>query len=1294
MALVAGWQPRPVFITSTFRDMQAERDWLRNYVLPELEERLRARHHHLEPIDLRWGVDPETTDEAAEQSREFLVLKVCLEEVKRSRPFLIGLLGDRYGWVPPEDRMTAAADEAGFAEPVAGRSVTDLEIAFGVLSDPDQAQRSLLYLRAPLPYDDMPKEVAAEYSEDHRTDPSAAAAKTNLDALKERLRTTLPGQVHPYQAEWDKDKNSVVGLEAWGDLVFKYLWAALDAETAAYAHAEAPSWQEEERWVLEQFIEDRGRDFVGRDEILDELIEPATSPSGEGVPWGACVTGPAGTGKSALFAALHGRLRHEDILVLAHAAGIGPRSTQVDAMLRRWIEELSRVLGLDEPLADDATAADVEQAFHGLLGRVSTERRVVVLVDALNQFEPTTRARYLTWLPKLWPANARLIATAIPGAQSAALSQRPGLRTRELPPLSEHEAAAIARAVCARYHRTINPRVVQALLARRREDGRPAAGNPLWLELAVEALNLLDADDFARMDREFGGRPEERLHRLLLATVEQLPSDVAELYGWLLRRAERLHGERWARAFVNVIGVSRAGWRESDLRALMPQQSGEAWDDLKFAALRRTFRAHVVRRGAQAQWDFSHAQMREAVHRRSLQDEGEVKRIHTLIADHLLALSTDDPLHESETMVHLAGADDRGRAANYYGGALSDDKEAGVTAVLAERILAGQDEEPNVALDWTLTLLEETGIGDRTRVGLCRRFNFHLDNALENQTRLDARQVLLEGVLATLKDLTAMDPANAGWQQILSANHIGIGHLLMAQGDRVGAFESYVAAMEIGERLTQSEPENKTFQRVLSGSLTNIGDAQMALHDFAGALDCYRAAIEIDELPTQLEPDNKNWQRARSVAHDRISDALRAEGDLDGALEARRAAIEIAARLARADPANTGWQRDLSLNFNRLGTILSAQGDRAGALEAHRSAIGIQERLARAEPDNTDWLCNVAKSHSLIGYLLKAQGDRVGALEAYRAGMAIDERLTQADPANAEWQYDYSTSHSLIGEELEAHGDRAGALAAYRAAMEIRDRLVRAHPVNEDWWQGLSVSHTKIGNVLLAQRDRVGALAAYRAGMAIDERLVELDPANADRQRDLSVSHTKIGNVLLAQRDRAGALAAYRAGMAIAERLVESDPANADRQRDLSVSHTKIGNVLLAQRDRAGALAAYRAGMAIDERLVESDPANADRQRDLSVSHEKIGDTLLMQGNRAGALEAYRAGMAIDERLASLDPTNTVFRQQLTTTHFKIRMCSLGGLGTYLFRGFHLFAFRIGALYGEGGEGERNLVGN
>jgi hypothetical protein len=145
METVANWGVRPVFITSTFQDMQAERDWLWDFVAPAIEARLRAHRRHLEWIDLRLGAGAAEAETEAE--REAQVLKVCLEEVRRSRPFLIALIGDRYGWVPPQDRAEGAAREAGISGAIAGHSVTELEIDFGAFQDLDQRRRSLFFLR-------------------------------------------------------------------------------------------------------------------------------------------------------------------------------------------------------------------------------------------------------------------------------------------------------------------------------------------------------------------------------------------------------------------------------------------------------------------------------------------------------------------------------------------------------------------------------------------------------------------------------------------------------------------------------------------------------------------------------------------------------------------------------------------------------------------------------------------------------------------------------------------------------------------------------------------------------------------------------------------------------------------------------------------------------------------------------------------------------------------------------------------------------------------------------------------
>src|SRR2546426_10195230 len=85
---VTTWRTVRVFISSTFRDMHAERDHLVKVVFPALRERLAPDRGHLLDVDLRWGV----TKEQAENDR---VIDLCLKQIDECRPFFIGILGQR-----------------------------------------------------------------------------------------------------------------------------------------------------------------------------------------------------------------------------------------------------------------------------------------------------------------------------------------------------------------------------------------------------------------------------------------------------------------------------------------------------------------------------------------------------------------------------------------------------------------------------------------------------------------------------------------------------------------------------------------------------------------------------------------------------------------------------------------------------------------------------------------------------------------------------------------------------------------------------------------------------------------------------------------------------------------------------------------------------------------------------------------------------------------------------------------------------------------------------------------------
>ena len=897
MPKYAVWQARPVFITSTFRDMQAERDHLRDFVLPALADRLRRRYHFLEPIDLRWGV--QTVSVSEQHAKELLVLKVCLDEIKRSRPFLIALIGDRYGWVPPEERMRAATAEVGYATEPHGKSVTALEIEFGILDSPEQRKLSRFYFREPLPYDAMGAD-AKDYSDLHSGEPGAAEAHERLKALKRRIEREMPGHVRYHQAEWDPRERRVTRLKAWGEQVLEDLWTDLDEATKAYEQAAPATWQQEEAAVLDQFVQTQCRDFIGRQSTVDELLALATSPAAPEAEWGACVCGEAGSGKSSLFGELVKQLeRRDDVLVLAHAAGISGRSGQVDAMLRRWTQQLAEDLGVADPSDEAKGGEELAKVFASLVGRVAQQRRVVCLLDALNQFERTVAARFVTWLPALWPANARLIGTAIPGEEAEALAKRKGVRTMALPVLDEHEAGVIAETVCRRYHRELHAEILAILLAKHSANGRVAAGNPLWLELALEQLNLLDADDFARIDREFTGTADQRLHALMCSVSSELPADVEGLYGYLLERTEELHGDAWARGFARLIALSRTGWRESDIEKLLPRVSGESWDPLRFAALRRSFRAHLVQRGGAGQWDFSHAQMRAAVERRALGDADLVRQLHRMIADHLEGLSQDDPLAESELMVHLIAGDDVARAARVYADLpVPFGTPSGATEALARHIVLGAAVRPNRSIPWVAALLTQAALTDFQVANLGNRFNFDLQDAIENTADLQTRLALIEPVRQVFARLAEADPSNAGWQRNLSVSHNKVGDVLSAQGDLARTLEAYQRSLEVSRRLAEADPSNAGWQRDLSVSLDNIGDV------------------------------------------------LSAQGDLAGALEAYQRSLEVRRRLAEADPSNAGWQRDLWVSFWKMGTVSEQAGD-AEAAGWWRKAYDVLSAMKR-----------------------------------------------------------------------------------------------------------------------------------------------------------------------------------------------------------------------------------------------------------------------------------------------------------------------------------------------------------
>ncbi|XP_070193118.1 uncharacterized protein [Littorina saxatilis] len=82
--------PVTPYVCSTPDDFHEERDWLTQYIFPRLAEMCKARGTYLAPVDIRWSED----DPVAQEGH---LLHSLLDLIKKSAPYFLCLLGERYG---------------------------------------------------------------------------------------------------------------------------------------------------------------------------------------------------------------------------------------------------------------------------------------------------------------------------------------------------------------------------------------------------------------------------------------------------------------------------------------------------------------------------------------------------------------------------------------------------------------------------------------------------------------------------------------------------------------------------------------------------------------------------------------------------------------------------------------------------------------------------------------------------------------------------------------------------------------------------------------------------------------------------------------------------------------------------------------------------------------------------------------------------------------------------------------------------------------------------------------------
>lgn len=592
-----------VFISSTFRDMQAERDLLVKRVFPELRRRARARGVELLEVDLRWGV----TEEQAQRGE---VLGICLDEIARRRPYFVGFLAERYGWVPDRFEPELIADQPWLGE-LAEHSVTEMEIVQGVLKEPRMARRAFFYFRDPayVYNKSIPDEERPNYLSE------SEQAKTRLEALKQTIRDAHVPVVENYP-----DPESVV------ERVQADLWAAIDQE---FPEGSQPDSRQREAREHDAFALRHVRAYVPRPALFAALDRHV---AGDGPP--LVVLGEPGAGKSALLAnwALGYRQAHPSELMLLHFIGSSLKSTDWAAMVRRIMGDLQRWFNIagDIPDEPDALRAD----FASWLQSAAQRGRCVLVLDSLNRLEDRDSAPDLAWLPRAIPGPIRLIVATAAGPSQVELARR-GWPVLRLEPLAPAERRQLIVTYLAAYRKALAPDRVERIVA------APSASSPLFLRALLGELRIFGIHE--RLDERIG---------------HYLAADSADtLYARILERYEQDY-ERdrtgLVREAMSLLWAARGGLSESELLELLGE-SGRPLPYLVWSPLYLAAEDALASR--EDLLNLHHSYLDTAVRNRYLPDELARRSAHLRLADYFAARPVDDRQVE-ELPWHLAAVRD------------------------------------------------------------------------------------------------------------------------------------------------------------------------------------------------------------------------------------------------------------------------------------------------------------------------------------------------------------------------------------------------------------------------------------------------------------------------------------------------------------------------------------------------------------------------------------------------------------------------------------------------------------
>lgn len=574
-----------IFISSTFKDMDAERDVIKYDVISLLNNRYLKYGVEFRAVDLRFGIN---TEKLTEEESQNVVLDVCLSMIDSSRPFFIALIGNRYGWIPCGDRMFAVLsrlsdEKRKLVADGKGCSVTELEILYGALgANGENIDRCLFFVRDSKSYDGMSEKQYNIYTDDHGD---------KLDSLKTRVYDLLvtKGKQNayiPYRLSWDAEKKKFSNLDVFREIVFKHLCDEIDLEIENLS--KPLEWYEYARTLINFNV------IKSCDETIDlydlQSIEDKCDRYRR-----LLISGSTGSGKSVLLAHLFQKFnKHMGVYPLISMMGVTPEVTSLNNILYLWITELEKHLSLkctsDDVLRGNNPYKILYDRFYEIVSIYESKGiRIVCFLDGLSTVSKTE----LGLVDFLWLShNVNLVCTC---DSNSSVYDR--VRKSVNHEINLDELKFSIRELVINKETSYGIMLPDYLERMMESDGV----TPLYLNLFMIMISNMTAKDFEIMRSTTSGSEIEKINTYIVKLYQNLPRNLVTAFRSVVSFISDRISAIWLNDVVVYIASSRTGLRESDLELLL----GSQWDELKFTIFMSMFRDFFYVDKITKQWSLS-----------------------------------------------------------------------------------------------------------------------------------------------------------------------------------------------------------------------------------------------------------------------------------------------------------------------------------------------------------------------------------------------------------------------------------------------------------------------------------------------------------------------------------------------------------------------------------------------------------------------------------------------------------------------------------------------------------------